>query len=743
MPTPVLLEIALPTPLRRRFDYLAPAGMSDAEAQQLAAGVLVRVPFGHQELIGVLLRTKFTTEQQIEKLRPALAIVDTNPAFSSDILELCLWAADYYQCPEGEALHTALPALLRQGEIAELRSEPCWQLTTEGKGLPDSALKRAPKQALLLTELQAHSILSRSDIAALNIPANIIKTLVDKGLIETTKEKENKTQKNITEASSLLRQQPLTLSDEQQHAFAQIHLQQFQVSLLDGTTGSGKTEIYLQTIAKVLERDQQALVLVPEIGLTPQTIARFQQRFSVPIVAMHSGLNDRERLDAWLHAKSGAAKILIGTRSAIFTPMPSLGIIIIDEEHDGSFKQQDGFRYSARDLAVLRANRLQIPLLLGTATPSLETLNNAQQGRYQHLRLTARAGNAKPPEIQLLDIRGKSLMEGFAAETISAIEKEIAANNQVLVFLNRRGYAPTLECQDCGWLATCSHCDVRMTVHQSPRHLHCHHCGHQRGIPKQCQNCKSSRLQPLGQGTERSEIALAEWFPQTRIIRVDRDSTRNKNTMNKILDEVHQGEACILVGTQMLAKGHHFANVTLVVIIDADTGLFSTDFRGPERMGQLLLQVSGRAGRAEKPGRVILQSLHCDHPLVQTLVHQSYHAFADLILQERNITQLPPYRYLALLRAESKRPEIALDFLKMARHEAQNIFASNPQLHYLGPLPCMIEKRGDRFRYQLQFNSAQRKPLQQLLAQLSYILESHALSKRVRWAIDVDPLEMG
>jgi len=739
MRTPVLLEIALPTPLRRRFDYLAPVGMGDAEAQNLAAGILVRVPFGHQELVGVLLRTKSTTEQNITKLRPALAIIDTSPAFSNEILELCVWAADYYQCPEGEALHTALPALLRQGEAAELRSEPCWQLTTEGKGLPEGALKRAPKQALLLSELQAHHILSRSDIAALYIPSNIIKALVDKGLIETA------TQKNIaTEtATPILRQQHLTLSDEQHDAFAQIHLNQFQVSLLDGATGSGKTEIYLQTIAKALEQGQQALVLVPEIGLTPQTIARFQQRFAVPIVAMHSGLNDRERLDAWLHAKSGTAKILIGTRSAIFTPMPSLGIIIIDEEHDGSFKQQDGFRYSARDLAVLRASRLQIPLLLGTATPSLETLNNAQQGRYQHLRLTARAGNAKPPEIQLLDIRGKTLIEGFAAETTTAIAKEIADGNQVLVFLNRRGYAPTLECQDCGWLATCSHCDLRMTVHQSPRHLHCHHCGHQRGIPKQCPNCKSSRLQPLGQGTERSEIALGEWFPQTRIIRVDRDSTRNKNAMNKILDEVHQGEPCILIGTQMLAKGHHFADVTLVVIIDADTGLFSTDFRGPERMGQLLLQVAGRAGRADKPGRVILQSLHCDHPLVQTLMHKGYHAFADLILQERNITQLPPYRYLALLRAESKHPETALDFLKMARHEAQILFASSPQLHYLGPLPSMIEKRGDRFRYQLQFNSAQRKPLQQLLTQLVQKLEGHALSKRVRWAIDVDPLEMG
>jgi primosomal protein N' (replication factor Y) len=282
-----------------------------------------------------------------------------------------------------------------------------------------------------------------------------------------------------------------------------------------------------------------------------------------------------------------------------------------------------------------------------------------------------------------------------------------------------------------------------MTVHQTPRHLHCHHCGHQRALPRQCPNCKSSKLQPLGQGTERSEIALREWFPQTPIIRVDRDSTRTKNAMDKILSEVHQGEPCILIGTQMLAKGHHFADVTLVVIIDADAGLFSTDFRGPERMGQLLLQVSGRAGRADKPGRVILQSHHTDHPLVQTLFFKGYKDFADSILQERLITQLPPYRYLALLRAESKRPEIALEFLKLARAEAEQLFASSPQLNYLGPLPSMIEKRGDRFRFQLQFNSAQRKSLQQLLTQLVYTLEGHALSKRVRWAVDVDPSEMG
>ncbi len=736
----LILQLALPTPLRRRFDYLPPAGMSDTDTQALMPGALVRVPFGHQELIGVLLEIKNDTAQNPGKLRCALAIIDTNPVISGELLELCLWAADYYQCPEGEALSTALPALLRQGELAELRGEPCWQLTTEGKGMPIGALKRSPKQAQLLAELQEHHQLSRREIAALEIPRTILKILIDKGLIEVAKMESSL---SIAATTSILRQQHLNLSEQQAAAFAQINFNQFQVSLLDGATGSGKTEIYLQAIAKVLEQGQQALVLVPEIGLTPQTIARFQQRFAVPIVAMHSGLNDRERLDAWLHAKSGKARVLIGTRSAIFTPMPKLGIIIIDEEHDGSFKQQDGFRYSARDLAVVRASRLQIPLLLGTATASLETLNNAQQGRYQHLRLAARAGNAKPPEIQLLDIRGQTLVEGFAAETTSAIASEIAAGNQVLVFLNRRGYAPTLECQECGWLASCGHCDLRMTVHQTPRHLHCHHCGHQRALPRHCPNCKSSRLQPLGQGTERSEIALTEWFPKTRIIRVDRDSTRNKNAMNKILDEVHRGEACILVGTQMLAKGHHFADVTLVVIIDADAGLFSTDFRGPERMGQLLLQVAGRAGRAEKSGRVILQSLHCDHPLVQTLAYKGYHAFAELILQERHITQLPPYRYLALLRAESKRPENALDFLKLARQEAQTLFAASPHLNYLGPLPAMIEKRSDRFRYHLQFNSAQRKPLQQLLTQLVEKLESHPLSKRVRWAIDVDPMEMG
>jgi primosomal protein N' (replication factor Y) len=734
----ILLEIALPVPLRRHFDYLPPLAWTAEQIAELTPGVLIRVPFGRQELIGVLLRIKTSSDQPGHKLRPVVAIPDTQPALDQELLDLCLWAADYYQCAAGEALQTALPVLLRQGEPAQLRGIAVFTLTTEGKGLPEGALKRAPKQAALLSALQARPYLTREQLDELAIPRSIATTLIDKGLVTI-----------ITLAPSatslqgeLLLEASLTLSDEQQQAFDQIDYSTFKTYLLDGATGSGKTEIYLQAIEETLKQGKQALVLVPEIGLTPQTLQRFQCRFNLPIVALHSGLNDRERLDAWLQARAGIARIIIGTRSALFTPLKEPGIIIIDEEHDGSFKQQDGFRYSARDLAAMRAHRLGIPLILGSATPSLETLHNAQQKRYQHLHLRARAGNAKPPEIQLLDIRGEILHEGFAQASIDAIDHTLRKGNQALVFLNRRGYAPALECHDCGWLANCNHCDARMTVHQTPRHLHCHHCDHQRALPRRCPACNSTKIQPLGQGTERSELVLQELFPDHKVIRVDRDSTRNKNSMQKLLADVHTGEPCILVGTQMLAKGHHFEDVTLVVIIDADAGLFSTDFRGPERMGQLLLQVAGRAGRAEKPGRVLLQSHHTDHPLVQTLVQQGYHALAELILQERQITQLPPFRQLALLRAESKQAQFAVAFLQQARQIAETLQPPSPLLGYLGPLPAMMEKRGDRFRYQLQISAAQRKPLQYLLRQLALQLEASPLASKVRWSLDVDPQEM-
>ncbi len=736
MAEPVYLHLALPTPLRRRFDYLPPEGTDPDQVRHWPAGIRIRVPFGKQELIGILLGVSDHTHLKATQLRPALERLDETPLWPDELLQLCLWAADYYQCPVGEALHVALPALLRQGAPAERVTEPVWQLTSEGKGLPEGALSRAPRQAMLLAELQRRNQLSRADLALLDIPRSAVKALEDKGLVETAPP----TPEAPTPA--LLSEQPLTLNSEQAAAVSRIKLKGFQVSLLDGATGSGKTEVYLQAIARTLAQGQQALVLVPEIGLTPQTLARFQRRFAQPVVALHSGMNDRERLDSWLQARSGRARIVIGTRSAIFTPLAEPGIIIVDEEHDGSFKQQDGFRYSARDLAVMRAHRLDIPLVLGSATPALETLHNAHQGRYQHLHLRQRAGGARPPTVELQDLRGVTLHEGFSRDSLAAIRAQIEMGNQVLVFLNRRGYAPTLECHSCGWLAECLHCDARLTVHQHPRHLHCHHCSHQRAVPRRCPSCHSAQLEPLGQGTERSEEALREAFPDVPVIRVDRDSTRRKNALRDLVAEVNKGEPCILVGTQMLAKGHHFADVTLVVIVDADAGLFSTDFRAPERMGQLLLQVAGRAGRAEKPGRVILQSHHTDHPLVQTLMHAGYHAFAETLLQERQRAQLPPFHHLALLRAESSRPENAVQFLRLALAQAQRLHAPDGIISYLGPLPAMLEKRGDRFRYQLHISSVARAPLQKLLSQLAAHLEADAFSKRVRWAFDVDPQDM-
>jgi primosomal protein N' (replication factor Y) len=736
----LILSLALPTPLRRRFDYLAPA---DLPLNEVEAGQLFRVPFGNQVMIAVLLELKNQSDIPIEKLRPVIEWLGPEKALDEEQLSLCLWAADYYHCPPGEAISTALPSLLRQGQWQKSQIEPRYRLTTEGKGLPEGALKRARKQAILLGALQEHNNLSRAEIDALEINTSTIKALTERGLIETyIPEPAVSFTSKTDEPIQLLKEKPLDLNPEQAVALKQIKHDTFATYLLDGTTGSGKTEIYLQAIERCLVDGKQALVLVPEIGLTPQTLSRFLRRFNLPIAALHSGLNDRERLDAWMDAKNGKAKIIIGTRSAIFTPLKNPGMIIIDEEHDLSFKQQEGFRYSARDLAVFRAHKLNIPLILGSATPSLETLHNAQQKRYQHLRLTSRAGNAQPPQIHLLDIRGQHLDEGISPITLDSISKTLNKNEQVLVFLNRRGYAPTLECQDCGWMADCRYCDARMTLHQSPAHLHCHHCDHQRGIPKSCPTCKSSRLQPLGQGTERSEETLRQAFPNTSIIRIDRDATRKKNSLSQLLEPVHQGDPCILIGTQMLAKGHHFPKVTLVVILDADAGLFSTDFRGIERMGQLLLQVAGRAGRAEKSGHVIIQSLHTDHPWLQTLVHSGYHAMAELILRERQKQQLPPFYHLALLRAESKRPEIALEFLRLALSIAQRIQPATNDLNYLGPLPAMMEKRGDRFRYQLHISSNQRKLLQFLLSKLALELEASALNRRVRWSIDVDAQDM-
>ena len=737
MTTSPILKIALPTPIRRVFDYLPPAKLSLADLEALPIGARIQAPFGSQSLVGILTGIATSSDLPSEQLKAATAILDREPCLTPEVLALVQWAADYYHHPVGDALATALPVLLRQGNAMAPPKQKYWILTPEGKGLPDGALARSPKQAACLSLFLQRGNLTIDQIQPHNIQRDTLKRLQEKGLLQEVEE-----ESRPKRSSNILKQSPIPLNTEQQLALNQMRYREFATYLLEGATGSGKTEVYLQAIGQVLQEGKCALVLVPEIGLTPQLIERFQQRFTVPIVAVHSGLNDNERLQAWLAARYEHAAIVIGTRSAIFSPLANLGIIVIDEEHDLSFKQQDGFRYSARDLAAVRAQRLNIPLILGSATPSLESLYNATHNRYHHLRLTQRAGESKPPLVELIDLRGKNLQAGIAPEIIAAIEQELQKHNQVLVFLNRRGFAPALMCRDCAWIAGCSRCSARLTVHQHPPHLHCHHCDQQRPLPKSCPECKSYQLEALGQGTQRSEDNLQTLFPNTEVIRVDRDSTRRKNAFQSIIDQVHSGRPCILVGTQMLAKGHHFPKVTLVAILDIDSSLFSGDFRGPERMGQLLIQVAGRAGREQQLGKVVIQSYHCEHPNIQSLVKEGYHRFARRLLRERQLTLLPPYRFLALIRAESKRPENATEFLSKARQLCQANFPANKELSYLGPLPALIERKKDRFCFHLQISSASRAALHKVVQVLCAEMENNALSRRTRWSVDIDPQDM-
>ncbi len=736
---PEILLVAVPSPLRRLFEYLPPDDAS------IAPGTRVLVPFGAQTLVGVVIGNSRHPTCPPEKLKAVDDVLDSEPLLPGDLLRLCGWCIDYYQHPPGEVLHTALPLGLRKPE-SSARTTLSWVHTTEGKGLPAEALRRSPKQQAVHQWLLQHGALDEAGLALLDVSRGIIRSLEQKGLIETRHSEETPARAAQSAAGSshhqLLAETPFTLNAEQDKAVASIHYHHYGCYLLEGTTGSGKTEVYLHTIARVLEAGRQALVLVPEIGLAPQALQRFEQRFHVPVVALHSHVSEKKRTQNWHMARSGHARIVIGTRLAIFTPMPELGIIIIDEEHDLSFKQQDGLRYSARDLAVVRAHQRSIPLLLGSATPALETLQNALAGRYHHLRLMARAGDAQLPTCATIDTRNKTLQAGLTEAALQAIDETLQRREQVLVFINRRGFAPAWLCGHCGWTAGCPACDARLTLHHQPRHLRCHHCDTQRPVPSRCPVCQSRELSAVGQGTERAEQFLAQRFPNVDIIRVDQDSMQRKTAMQELTERLHNGEPCILVGTQMLAKGHHFPDITLAVLVDIDQGLYSGDFRGLERMGQQIVQVAGRAGRGSAPGRVILQTSQPDHPLLQAILHQGYPAFAQQLLQERYAASMPPFSYIALLRAESKRGENAFEFLKMALQQARVLCPPSPERRYLGPMPALLERRQDRFRFQLQINFAKRAELQQMLKALLEFIENHALAKRTRWSLDVDPQDM-
>ena len=509
--------------------------------------------------------------------------------------------------------------------------------------------------------------------------------------------------------------------------------------LLEGVTGSGKTEVYLRAIQACLARGEQALLLVPEIGLTPQLVSRLRRRLDCDIAVLHSALPEGERLNAWLAAARGEVGVVVGTRSAVFTPLARPGLFLIDEEHDASFKQQDGFRYSARDLLIRRAQLAGVPVVLGSATPSLESLYNAERGRYRRLHLPERAGGAESPPLSLIDVRAQPMDEGLSLALRQRMHETLAAGNQVLLFLNRRGFAPVLLCHQCGWVAHCERCDAHLTLHQRRGRLHCHHCDHQRAIPAHCPQCGSAELRAVGTGTERVEQALQTHFPGARILRIDRDSSRGRGVLEAQLEAARKGEAQILLGTQMLAKGHHFPGVTLVGILDADQGLFGADFRAGERLAQQIVQVAGRAGRAERPGEVLIQTHHPEHPLLRQLVEGGYAGFAQAALAARAEARLPPFSHLALLRAEAPDAEAARAFLGAAAGVAGPRPAA---VELWGPVPAPMERRAGRYRFQLLVQAASREALHPFLD--GWLPEVGALreGRRVRWSLDVDPQDM-
>ena len=735
--TPLIVRVAVLSPLRRLFDYLIPNNVVEAWPDCKAeVGCRVMVPFGRREVVGLVVEHITTSELSLDQLKPVNRLLDSGPLLPSKLLTLFSWAANYYQHPIGDALFGMLPVLLRKGEPLPILGTRYWQLTNKGKGLGSDSLKRARSQKELIDRLLSNGACADSILVS-DFSRAIITTLESKQLIESFQHANPK-----ISTQNILKQDALTLHDSQRLVLDSIDQHSFNCYLLDGVTGSGKTEIYLQAIEQTLRYDRQALVLIPEISLTPQTEKRFRDRFNVPIVTLHSGLTDKQRLAAWTSAKRGSAQIVLGTRSAIFTPLARPGLIIVDEEHDQSYKQQEGFRYSARDLAVSRAHKEGISVILGSATPSIESLNNCATGRYNHLILTDRAGTAKQPNWSLVDLKSEKSEAGIAASTLSAISQTVEQGHQVLVFLNRRGFAPAIICHHCGWSAECHNCDSRLTVHRARNRLICHHCDYQQRVPHLCPGCQGQELISLGEGTERSEEYLEKCFPQTKVLRVDRDSTRKKGAMQEVFEIGSSGEPCILIGTQMLAKGHHFANVTLVAVLDADSGLFSPDFRSHERLGQLLTQVAGRSGRGDLPGRVIIQTHQPQHPLLEMLIGSGYSFFAQQIMAERKITQLPPFRHMAVIRAESDRANEAEKFLRTARNIAEGINHPSPLISYLGPLPAMLEKRAGRYRFVLQIDASKRSTLQVLLDALIVELNLHKDARRVRWSIDVDPQEM-
>ncbi len=722
-----IAKVAVLTHLNRLFDYLLP--------QPAQPGVRVIAPFGRRKIVGVI--TDITENSQIstEKLKPIEKIIDQLPLFSPELIAFYQWQSHYYFFPMGEIFRYALPKKLNIEKPIQPQMNKMWQITEQGCDMLPKIRANALLQKKTLVTLKEQHDIEQDQLKHYEIELKTLKILQKKGYVRFYETPKSPVIISLTGEKK-------QLTDEQQNCVIAISTQltKFSCTLLQGVTGSGKTEVYFSVIDQIVARKQQVLILVPEIGLTPQTVQRFKQRFGASVGVYHSNLNDTERYDTWVELFTGNLAILIGTRSAVFLPIPQLGLIIIDEEHDSSFKQQDRLRYSARDSAIKRAQLENIPIILGSATPSLESIHNAQQGRFQQLFLDKRANNANLPTVQLVDIRNQKLIEGFTQSTLKAIKIQLEDQQHVLVLINRRGFAPIFLCHHCGWVAKCNFCDANLTVHFSPLELQCHHCDARQSIPTHCPSCQKNDVGPFGHGTERCEEELKKQFPTTEIIRVDRDTIRKKQSMGNIVARMQQPKPIILVGTQLLAKGHDFATISLVVILNIDTGLFSADFRGTEKMAQLFLQTAGRAGRGKHPGTVLVQTHHPSHPLFNFLRQHDYKSAAKNLLTERREAGLPPFSFQALIRAESSKPEHAKQFLfELKKHIIHQ--AKHDGIELLGPVSALMEKRAGRYRANLLLQSKKRQLLLRLIANIhAKITKSNA--KSVRCSIDIDPLDV-
>ncbi len=722
------VEVAVFAPLRKTFHYLPPAGSLSA-----APGTRVRVPFGRGVRVGVVLGRAVPEAVPRRSLKAIIAIIDGGPVFGPELMRLGHWAADYYQHPIGEVFAAMLPGPLRKGRPPVARQTNEWVAEGAKQSELATLARRAPRQAAVLALLGEGPAVA-ADFEHLDFDwRRALRELEKKGIVGRRLRSLN------TKRPPTHPVEPVALNAAQTKAARSLisSFDSFRAFLLHGVTGSGKTEVYMTAMGKVLDRGMSGLLLVPEIVLTRQMVVRLRQRFGDAVGVLHSGLTDLERAQVWQRCRDGEVKVLMGTRSAVWAPLKRLGIVVVDEEHDASFKQQEGFRYNARDVAIIRAQQAAVPIVLGTATPSLEAYLNVKKRKYTYLSLPQRAGAAQLPKIRCIDVRGVSMVGGLSDPLLRAVSDRLERNEQTLLFINRRGFAPVMLCHQCGWIATCSRCDAKLVWHKERKLLVCHHCGGRKHVRRIAPCCDEPELIPLGLGTEQVEEALNEVFPGKNVARIDRDSMRRRNAMEEVFAAIGDGSVDILIGTQMLAKGHDFPRVTLVGIVDADSQLFSTDFRAEEKLAQMIIQVSGRAGRAEALGQVLIQTHHPHHELLQTLIGAGYDSFAKRALAERRSAALPPYVPMALVRAEAASPRAPHDFLAEL---ARNVKGRGPRgLEVLGPIPAAMERRAGRYRAQLMLSANARGVLAAAIKSLIDASDEIPARRKVRWSVDVDP----